>query len=108
MVKYKIVKHKLSYHVIMCEGVKKPKTGKPTYKEQVISSHSKVWGGSARALNRAVKRAEQCKNANLSMSKCTEPTGWTFKTWLKELNIAIVLAVLSAILIDLFIKFGGH
>lgn len=101
MAKYKIIKYGLKYHVIGYEGVKKPKGGgTPTYRDQCISSH---W-----SLSKAEKKKLSYENSKLALSSKAEPVGWTLGKVFKELNIAVVLAVLAAVLIDLFIKFGGH
>lgn len=100
MAKFIIVKHRLRYHVIGCEGVKKPRKAgkKATYREQCISSHYTV-----KAANKAKAKYEASK---LKLSCKAEPK--TIRHFLKELNIAFVLAVLAAIAVEFYIKFVVH
>jgi hypothetical protein len=100
MAKFIIVKHRLRYHVIGYEGLKRPrKTGKKaTYREQCISSHYTV-----KAANKAKAKYEASK---LKLSCKAEPK--TVRRLVKELGLAFWLAVASAVIIELYIKFIIH
>lgn len=100
MTKFNIVKHRLRYHVIGSEGVKKPrKAGKvPTYREQCISSHY--------TLKLAQKAEAKYRASNLKLSCKEEPK--TVRHLLKETKLAFLLAVLAAVIIEAYIKFIIH
>ena len=104
MAKFKIVKHRLSFHVIAYEGALKPrsKATKSTYKEQCISSHYRAFGG----LTRANKAMAKYKAADLKISKFAEPK--TFTKFITELHYAFWLAVAAAVAIEVYIKFIIH
>lgn len=103
IVKYKIVKHNLSFHVIAYTGTLKTVKGqKSTYKEQCISSHFRGLGGLARA-NKALL---SYKAAGLKISKFAEPR--TLRKVIAELHFGFWVAIVAAIGVEMYIKFIIH
>ena len=100
MARFKIVKHRLSYHVIGFTGTKTPRTKgkKPTYKEQCISSH---W-----TLKGANKALDKYKVTKLDLSCKAETT--LMSKIIKEIPLAVALAVAGAALVEMLILLKGH
>lgn len=92
MVKFKVVKHGLKWHVIGFEGTKKPRNGKKaTYKEQCISSHYTL-----KSADKAKTKYETLK-LTLSTKGDKEPL---IKRCLKELPLGFTIAVACGILYE--------
>lgn len=100
MAKFKIVKHRMQYHVIGYTGTKKPriKGAKPTYREQCISSH---W-----FKNRAKKALESYQDIKLTLSSKEDPR--TIRKVFKELHLGIWIAIACGIAYELIAKTYFH
>ena len=101
MANFKIVKHRLRYHVIGYTGTLKPRTKgtKPTYKEQCISSHYTI--------TRATKALDKYKATKLNLSN--KPEYSRFSRWVKEIHIGIIIAVACGFAFEAYMKFFiGH
>lgn len=106
MARFKIVKHRFSYHVIGYSGVKKPTKGKKaTYKEQLISSHLRIISGS---LTRAEKAKKNYEAAKLELSNVPEHSLIT-RLW-REMHLGLIIAIACGLLFEMGVKFlsGGH
>tara|TARA_B110000211_G_C14042331_1_gene537320 strand:+ start:1270 stop:1584 length:315 start_codon:yes stop_codon:yes gene_type:complete len=104
MARFKIVKHRFSYHVIGYTGIKKPRGNKKsTYKEQCISSHTRLIKG-------ALKRAELARmsyiTAKLELSSLSETS--VFHKLVKEFHIGLIIAVVCGIMFEAGVKFLSH
>ena len=99
MVKFKIVKHMHKYHVIVYMGVKNPRTKgkKSTYNEQCISSHY--------TLKKAKKALDNYKQTGLKLSSKIEYT--LYYRIKKELPLAVTLAIVGAVFVEILIILKG-
>lgn len=96
MVKFKVVKHGLKWHVIGFEGTKKPRNGKKaTYKEQCISSHYTL-----KSADKAKAKYESLK-LTLSTKSDKEPL---LQRCLKELPLGFTIAVACGIIYEVAVK----
>ena len=98
--KFKIVKHRLLYHVIGYSGTLKPrkKGAKITYKEQCISSHA--------TKKRAKKALDGYEAIKLQLSNKPEPK--TFRKVVKELHLGIWVAILCGVIYEIIAKTYFH
>lgn len=98
MVKFKVVKHGLKWHVIGFEGTKKPRSGKkPTYKEQCISSHY--------TLKSADKAKVKYESLKLTLSEKKEES--LLVKMKKEFSFAVFMAIVGAGIVELFVILKG-